>query len=120
MLRSALLAILLSTVASLGCSKAECHSADLQTKDCKCADGADGKQACVQDKWAACDCKPAGAPGQLPGVVGAGAVPGGKEVPAEFCKNNCKGVENTCKGAGIGEPGSCEREYNDCIARCPQ
>ncbi len=116
----ALAAAALIALVSFGCNRPECHSADLQTKDCTCADGAQGTQSCVSDKWAACACKPAGAASQLPGVKGADLVPGGKEVPAEFCKNNCKGVERTCQGAGIGEPGSCEREYNDCLARCPQ
>ncbi len=108
----------LVTLSSAGCGKSECKPLD-PPKACSCPDGAAGTQACVNEKWAACVCQPASASSQLPGVLGAGAVPGGKEIPSEFCKNNCKGVANTCKSAGIGEPGSCEKEFNDCIARCP-
>jgi hypothetical protein len=123
-MRSALLAFVLASTASsafslAGCAKPECRPADLASRDCTCPDGAAGAQACVAEKWAACVCQPAGAPSRLPGVQGAGLIGGGKEVPSEFCKNNCKGVNNTCKASGIGEPGSCEKEFNECIGRCP-
>lgn len=125
-MRSALLAFVLASTASFalltsslaGCAKPECKPTD-PPNACICAGGTAGTQACVAEKWAACACPSAGAPSHLPGVQGAGLIGGGKEVPSEFCKNNCKGVNNTCKASGIGEPGSCEKEFNDCIARCP-
>lgn len=126
-MRSAFFAFVLVSAASAaalsmgGCGKTECKPGD-PAKACACPDGASGVQSCVADKWSACVCQPASAgaaPSHLPGVQGAGLIGGGKEVPSEFCKNNCKGVNNTCKASGIGEPGSCEKEFNECIGRCP-
>lgn len=117
------LATLLSAGAltlAAGCKSPECKPED-KPKDCPCQGAANGLSYCVEGRWSSCDCRsaqPTNSTGPT-SVLGAGAVPGGKEVSGDFCRNNCKGQANSCKSAGLGEPGTCEKELTDCLARCP-
>jgi hypothetical protein len=120
------LAVLASVVApfalafAAGCKSPECKPED-KPKDCPCQGASNGLSYCVEGRWSQCDCRNAQAASSTgpTHVVGAGAVPGGKEVTSDFCRNNCKGQANTCKATGVGEPGTCEKELTDCLSKCP-